>query len=159
MSDVQSSAHAAAALKPIAGPIAGLIFALGIIGTGSLAVPVLAGSTAYAIGEGCKWPVGLARKPKRAAAFYSVLALSVGFGVALNFTPIDLIKVLYWSAVINGVLAAPVMTMLMLLVNRRNVMGKLVIEGWLYWLGRASTAAMALCIVGTAASMLMPTTS
>ena len=136
-----------------------LVFALGIIGTGLLAVPVLAGSTAYAIGEGRKWPVGLARKPKQAVAFYSVLALSVGLGVVLNFTPIDPIKALYWSAVINGVLAAPVMTMLMLLVRRRDVMGKLVVEGWLYWLGWASTAAMALCIVGMAASMLMPTTS
>ncbi|QIO36591.2 NRAMP family divalent metal transporter [Bradyrhizobium sp. 1(2017)] len=159
VTDVQSSAQAAAALKPIAGPLAELVFALGIIGTGLLAVPVLAGSTAYAIGEGRKWPVGLARKPKQAVAFYSVLALSVGLGVALNFTPIDPIKALYWSAVINGVLAAPVMTMLMLLVRRRDVMGKLVVEGWLYWLGWASTAAMALCIVGMAASMLMPTTS
>ncbi|MGN8544816.1 divalent metal cation transporter [Bradyrhizobium sp. 13971] len=85
VTDVQSSAQAAAALKPIAGPLAELVFALGIIGTGLLAVPVLAGSTAYAIGEGRKWPVGLAHKPKQAVAFYAVLALSVGLGVALNF--------------------------------------------------------------------------
>ncbi|MDH2356324.1 divalent metal cation transporter [Bradyrhizobium sp. SSUT112] len=159
VTDVQSSAQAAAALKPIAGGLAELVFALGIIGTGLLAVPVLAGSTAYAIGEGRRWPVGLARKPRQAVAFYSVLALSVGLGVALNFTPIDPIKALYWSAVINGVLAAPVMTVLMLLVRRRDVMGKLVVEGWLYWLGWASTAAMALCIVGMAVSMLMPGSS
>jgi NRAMP (natural resistance-associated macrophage protein)-like metal ion transporter len=89
VTDVQSSLQAAEALKPIAGAFAEIIFALGIIGTGLLAIPVLAGSTAYAIGEGRKWPVGLSRKPKQAAAFYSVLALSVGLGVILNFTPLD----------------------------------------------------------------------
>jgi len=156
ITDVGSSAEAAAALKPIAGPFAEFVFAVGIIGTGLLAIPVLAGSTAYAIGEGRKWPVGLARKPKQATAFYSVLALSVGLGVALNFTPVDPIKALYWSAVINGVLAAPIMAMMMLLVRRPDVMGSLVVRGWLYWLGWASTAAMALCIVGMAASMLLP---
>ena len=159
VTDVQSSAQAAAALKPIAGPLAELVFALGIIGTGLLAVPVLAGSTAYAIGEGRKWPVGLARKPKQAVAFYSVLALSVGLGIGLNFTPLDPIKALYWSAVINGVLAAPVMTMLMLLVRTREIMGELVVRGWLYGLGWISTTAMALCIVGMALSMLLPGSS
>ena len=128
------------------------MFALGIVGTGLLAIPVLAGSTAYAIGEGKKWPVGLARKPKQAAAFYAVVALSGGFGIALNFTALDPIKALYWSAVINGSLAAPVMVMLMILVRRRKVMGDLVIEGWLYWLGWASTAAMAFCVMGMALS-------
>jgi Mn2+/Fe2+ NRAMP family transporter len=108
VTDVQSSAQAAEALKPGAGPAAELIFALGIIGTGLLAIPVLAGSTAYAVGEGRKWPVGLARKPKEAVAFYTVLAISGLLGVGLNFTPIDPIKALYWSAVVNGVLAAPV---------------------------------------------------
>lgn len=154
--DVQSSAQAAAALEPIAGPFAAIVFALGIIGTGLLAIPVLAGSTAYAIGEGRKWPVGLARKPKQSTPFYSVLALSVGLGVALNFTPVDPIKALYWSAVINGVLAAPIMAIMMLLVARPDIMGDLVVRGWLYWLGWASTAAMALCIVGMAVSTLLP---
>ena len=93
-------------------------------------------------------------KPKQAAAFYSVLVLSLGPGVAIDFAPIDPIKALYGSAVINGVLAAPVMTMLMLLVRRRDVMGTLVVEGWLHRLGWASTAAMAFCIVGMAISML-----
>jgi NRAMP (natural resistance-associated macrophage protein)-like metal ion transporter len=150
--DIQSSAQAAQALKPVAGAFAELIFALGIVGTGLLAIPVLAGSTAYAIGEGKKWPVGLARKPKQATAFYAVVALSGGVGVALNFTALDPIKALYWSAVINGILAAPVMVMLMILVRRRKVMGDLVIEGWLYWLGWTSTAAMAFCVVGMALS-------
>ncbi|MBR0945450.1 NRAMP family divalent metal transporter, partial [Bradyrhizobium liaoningense] len=127
--DIESSAQAAEALKPIAGPFAELIFALGIVGTGLLAIPVLAGSTAYAIGEGRRWKVGLSRKPKEAIAFYSVLALSGFCGIGLNFTPIDPIKALYWSAVVNGVLAAPVMVLLMVLVRRPKVMGKLVVTG------------------------------
>jgi len=155
VTDVQSSAQAAEALKPVAGPAAELIFALGIIGTGLLAIPVLAGSTAYAVGEGRKWPVGLARKPKEAVAFYTVLAISGLIGIGLNFTPIDPIKALYWSAVVNGVLAAPVMAVLMTLVRRPNVMGKLVVRGWLYWMGWISTAAMALCIVGMGTTMFM----
>ena len=148
VTDIQSSSQAAEALKPIAGAFAEFIFALGIVGTGLLAIPVLAGSTAYAIGEGRKWPVGLSRKPRQAVAFYSVLALSVGSRRSTQFYPHDPIKALYWSAVINGVLAAPVMVMMMLLARRRNVMGDLVVSGWLYWLGWASTAAMGLCIVG-----------
>jgi NRAMP (natural resistance-associated macrophage protein)-like metal ion transporter len=155
VTDIQSSSQAAEALKPIAGAFAEIIFALGIIGTGLLAIPVLAGSTAYAIGEGRKWPVGLSRKPKQAVAFYSVLALSVGLGIVLNFTPVDPIKALYWSAVINGVLAAPVMVMLMVLVRNREVMGDLVVRGWLYALGWASTIAMAFCIVGMIASLFL----
>jgi NRAMP (natural resistance-associated macrophage protein)-like metal ion transporter len=156
ITDIQSSAQAAEALKPVAGAFAGLVFALGIIGTGLLAIPVLAGSTAYAIGEGRKWPVGLARKPKEATAFYSVLAISVAVAVALNFMPIDPIKALYWSAVINGVLAAPVMGVLMVLVRKREVMGNLVVRGWLYGLGWLATAAMALCIIGMVATMVVP---
>ncbi|WP_375313439.1 Nramp family divalent metal transporter [Bradyrhizobium sp. A5] len=153
--DIQSSAQAAEALRPIAGPFAELIFALGIIGTGLLAIPVLAGSTAYAIGEGRRWKVGLSRKPKEAIAFYTVLGLSGLCGIGLNFTPIDPIKALYWSAVVNGVLAAPVMVILMLLVRRPKVMGDLVVTGPLYWLGWASTIAMAFCIVGMVATMFM----
>jgi Mn2+/Fe2+ NRAMP family transporter len=151
--NIVSSSQAAEGLKPVAGAFAELIFALGIIGTGLLAIPVLAGATAYAIGEGRKWPVGLSRKPKEAVAFYGVLTVSVALGVALNFTPIDPIKALYWSAVINGVLAAPVMIVMMLMVRRKSVMGDLVVKGPVYWLGWISTAAMGLCIVGMAMSM------
>jgi NRAMP (natural resistance-associated macrophage protein)-like metal ion transporter len=157
--DIQSSAQAAAALRPIAGPLAEFIFALGIIGTGLLAIPVLAGSTAYAIGEGRRWKVGLSRKPKEAIAFYGVLGLSGLCGIGLNFTPIDPIKALYWSAVVNGVLAAPVMLLLMVLVRRPKVMGKLVVTGPLYWLGWTSTIAMAFCIVGMAATLFMGSSS
>ena len=146
--DIQSSAEAAEALRPIAGAFAEVIFALGIVGTGLLAIPVLAGATAYAVGEGRRWQVGLSRKPKEAAAFYAVLALSAGFGIALNFTPINPISALYWSAVINGVLAVPVMVLLMFMARRHDVMGKFVInKGTLYWLGWLSTAAMTLSVI------------
>ena len=144
--DIETSAQAAEALRPIAGVMAEFIFALGIIGTGLLAVPVLAGSAAYAIGEGRRWTVGLARKPREAVAFYAVLALSAGIGILLNFTPINPIAALYWSAVINGILAVPVMILLMFLARRRDVMSKFVITGPLYWLGWLSTAAMAVCV-------------
>jgi NRAMP (natural resistance-associated macrophage protein)-like metal ion transporter len=145
--DIQTSAQAAEALRPIAGKFAEVIFALGIIGTGLLAIPVLAGATAYAVGEGRRWPVGLARKPKEAAAFYAVLALSAGFGIALNFTSINPISALYWSAVINGVLAVPVMVLLMFMARRKDVMDRFVITGPLYWLGWLSTAAMLLSVL------------
>src|SRR4029078_2436150 len=146
--DIQTSAQAAEALKPLAGALAETIFALGIIGTGLLAIPLLAGWTAYAIGEGRRWPVGLSRKPEKAIAFYAVLAVSVLLGIGLNFTPLNPIRALYWSAVINGLLAPPVMVLLMLLVRKERVMGKLIVEGWLYWLGWLATVAMALSIVG-----------
>lgn len=153
--DIQTSAQAAEALRPIAGPLAEVIFALGIVGTGLLAIPVLAGATAYAVGEGWRWPVGLARKPTEAVAFYSVLALSGGIGMALNFTPIDPISALYWSAVVNGVLAVPVMLLLMLMARREDVMGRFVIGGWLYWLGWLSTGTMALSVVAMGAGLLL----
>ncbi|HEY0233426.1 MAG TPA: Nramp family divalent metal transporter [Afipia sp.] len=145
--DIETSAQAAEALRPVAGRFAEFIFALGIIGTGLLAVPVLAGSAAYAIGEGRQWTVGLARKPREAVAFYAVLALSAGIGIILNFTPINPISALYWSAVINGVLAVPVMILLMFLARRKDVMSKFVIKGPLYWLGWLSTFAMTICVI------------
>ncbi|MCC8977534.1 NRAMP family divalent metal transporter [Bradyrhizobium acaciae] len=153
--DIQTSAQAAEALRPIAGPFAEMIFALGIVGTGLLAIPVLAGATAYAVSEGRRWPVGLTRKPREAIAFYSVLALSGGIGVALNFTPIDPISALYWSAVVNGVLAVPVMVLLMFMARHKEVMGRFVIGGWLYWLGWLSTAAMALSVIAMGLGLLI----
>jgi Mn2+/Fe2+ NRAMP family transporter len=148
--DIQTSAEAAEALRPIAGAFAEFIFALGIVGTGLLAIPVLAGATAYAVGEARRWPVGLARKPKQAVAFYSVLALSAAIGIALNFTSINPIAALYWSAVINGVLAVPVMVLLMMMARRTEVMGRFVIGGALYWLGWLATAAMLLSVLAMA---------
>ncbi|MGY3442321.1 MULTISPECIES: NRAMP family divalent metal transporter [unclassified Bradyrhizobium] len=153
--DIQTSAQAAEALRPIAGPFAEVIFALGIVGTGLLAIPVLAGATAYAVSEGRRWPVGLARKPKEAIAFYSVLALSGGIGIALNFTPIDPISALYWSAVVNGVLAVPVMVLLMFMARHKEVMGRFVIGAWLYWLGWLSTGAMGLSVIAMGIGFLL----
>jgi NRAMP (natural resistance-associated macrophage protein)-like metal ion transporter len=146
--DIQTSAQAAQALRPIAGAFAEVVFALGIVGTGLLAIPVLAGAAAYAVGEGRQWRVGLARKPKEAAAFYAVLALSAAIGIGLNFTPINPISALYWSAVINGVLAVPVMVLLLIMARRKVVMDRFVISGPLHWLGWLSTAAMALSVIG-----------
>jgi Mn2+/Fe2+ NRAMP family transporter len=148
VTDIESSAQAAEALKPVAGELAYLIFTLGIIGTGLLAVPVLAGSAAYALGEGRRWPVGLDRRPKEAAAFYASVAIATLIGIGLNFTPINPIKALYWSAVINGVVAVPVMVLLMLMTANRSIMGDFTIGGWLRGLGWLSTAAMAACVVG-----------
>lgn len=153
--DIETSAQAAEALRPIAGAFAEIIFALGIVGTGLLAIPVLAGAAAYAVGEGRRWPVGLARKPNKAVAFYSVLALSAAIGVALNFTPINPISALYWSAVINGVLAVPVMVLLMIMVRRHDVMGRFVVRGPLYWLGWLSTAVMVAAVAGMAIGLLL----
>lgn len=150
--DVESSAQAAEALRPIAGPFTFAIFTIGIVGTGLLAVPVLTGSVAYAIGEARKWPVGLARQPTDAKAFYSVIALATVVGIVLNFTPVDPIKALYWSAVINGVVAVPVMAIMMLMAAQRRVMGEAVVTGWLRWLGWASTAAMAAAASGMIAT-------
>jgi NRAMP (natural resistance-associated macrophage protein)-like metal ion transporter len=153
--DIQTSAQAAEALRPIAGAFAEVIFALGIVGTGLLAIPVLAGATAYAVGEGRRWPVGLARKPKAAVAFYSVLALSAAIGITLNFSSINPISALYWSAVINGVLAVPVMVLLMIMARRKDVMGHFVVGGPLYWLGWLSTAAMLLSVLAMAVGFFL----
>jgi NRAMP (natural resistance-associated macrophage protein)-like metal ion transporter len=148
MTNIESSAQAAEALRPIAGDFAFALFALGIVGTGLLAVPILAGSAAYAVGEARRWPVGLTRQPKEAVAFYSTLAAATGLGVAITLSPIDPIKALYWTAVINEIIAVPVMTVMMLMTAQSKIMGKFVIKGWLRWLGWASTITMAACVVG-----------
>ncbi len=146
--DINSAAEAAEALKPIAGPFASLLFSLGIVGTGLLALPVLGGSAAYAVGEALKWPVGLERKAKEAKAFYSVLAVATLIGLTLNFTNFDPIKALVWAAIINGITAAPVMCFMMLLASKRKVMGELTLPFYLKILGWIATAIMALAAVG-----------
>jgi NRAMP (natural resistance-associated macrophage protein)-like metal ion transporter len=148
ITNVETSAQAAEALRPIAGAFAFVLFAFGIIGTGLLAVPILAGSAAYAIGEGCKWTVGLSRKPRQATAFYSILTAATMLGVGMTLSPIDPIKALYWSAVINGVVAVPVMSVMMVMTAQRKIMGKFIVVGWLRSLGWLSTAAMAACVAG-----------
>jgi Mn2+/Fe2+ NRAMP family transporter len=118
--DIDSAQTAAEALRPVAGELSFLIFALGIIGTGFMAVPVLAGSAAYAVEEALRWPIGLARRPKAARAFYLTLATATAIGTAINFLPLDPMRALYWSAVINGVMAAPIIVVIMKLARRRN---------------------------------------
>jgi NRAMP (natural resistance-associated macrophage protein)-like metal ion transporter len=153
ITNIQTSADAAEALKPIAGRAAYVVFTLGIVGTGLLAVPVLAGSAAYAIGEARQWPTGLGRQPKEAQAFYATLVIATLVGMGLNFTPINPIKALYWSAVINGVVAAPVMVVMMLLASRHDIMGRFAVKGWLRLLGWAATVVMAAVVVAMFATM------
>lgn len=152
VTDIQSSAQAAEALEPVAGKFAELLFVIGIVGTGLLAVPVLAGSAAYGLGEAFRWPTGLARKPKDAKAFYATIAIATMLGVALNFTPINPIQALFWSAVVNGVVAVPIMVVMMLMSVNKAVMGEHTIGGWLWGLGWLSTAIMALCAIGMGVS-------
>lgn len=152
---IETSAQAAEALKPVAGRYAELVFALGIIGTGLLAIPVLAGSAAYALGEARHWRVGLARQPSEATAFYATIAAATVLGMALNFTPINPITALYWSAVINGVVAVPVMIMLMLATRRRAVMGAFTVTGVLSRLGWLCCAVMAAAVAAMLVTMVV----
>jgi Mn2+/Fe2+ NRAMP family transporter len=153
--DIDSPQMAAEALRPIAGKFAFLIFALGIIGTGFMAVPVLAGSAAYAIGEALRWPVGLARRPKEARTFYATLAAATAIGTIINFVPIDPIRALYWSAVINAVMAAPIIAVMMSLASSPQVMARFTLPPWLRVIGWITTAVMALCVMGMFMTLLM----
>ena len=143
MHDIRTSAQAAAALKPLAGDFAFVLFALGIVGTGMLAIPVLAGSTAYALSEARKWPIGLAKQPQHARAFYGTIAIATMGGVLLNFLPVDPIRALFLSAVVNGIVAAPVMAIIMLMATRKRIMGRFVIGRGLQIFGWTATAVMA----------------
>jgi len=155
VTEIESSSQAAEALRPLAGPFAFTLFALGIIGTGLLAVPVLAGSAAYAVGEARRWPVGLARKPARAKGFYGTLGLATAIGVAINFSPIDPIRALFWSAVINGVVAVPVMAVMMHMTGNPKIMGKFRVHDGLRFLGWVSTGVMAAAAVGMVATSVL----
>ncbi|MCW3477152.1 NRAMP family divalent metal transporter [Limobrevibacterium gyesilva] len=151
--DIQTSSQAAEALRPIAGKFAFTVFAAGIIGTGLLALPVLAGSAAYALGEAFQWPVGLARRPYAAHAFYATIAIATLIGVLINFSPIDPVKALFWSAVINGVVAVPVMVMTMLLASRRAVMAQFALGTPLKTMGWVATGVMTAAAVGMFATL------
>ncbi len=120
------------------------VFSLGILGARLLAVPVLAGSAAFAIGEARKWPTGLARRPLQAKAFYATVAIATLVGVVLNFTSINL----FWSAVINGVVAVPVMVLMMLLTSNTKVMGQFTVTGMLRFTGWLAAAIMAAAVAG-----------
>lgn len=148
ITNIQTSEQAAEALRPIAGEFAFLIFGFGIIGTGLLALPVLAGSSAYAVGEAFNWKVGLAHKLKRAKGFYAILAGATLLGGLMNYTPIDPVKALFWSAVINGVVAVPVMAMMMLMGSNRKVMGDFSLPPILKIFGWLATFAMAITAFG-----------
>jgi Mn2+/Fe2+ NRAMP family transporter len=148
ITNIQTSSEAAEALRPVAGRFAFGVFTLGILGTGLLAVPVLAGSAAYAIGEARKWPTGLARQPLQAKAFYVTLATAILVGVALNSTSFNPIQALFWSAVINGVVAVPVMVLMMLLTANTKVMGQFTATCVLRFTGWLATAVMAAAVVG-----------
>jgi NRAMP (natural resistance-associated macrophage protein)-like metal ion transporter len=144
VTNIQTTSQAAEALRPAAGRLAYLMFALGIVGTGLLAVPVLAGSSAYAIGEAFRMPVGLEKKPRRAPLFYAVIAFSTFAGVLLNVTHVDPIKALFWSAVVNGIASAPIMVVIMFLATGRRVMGTFRLPLRLRVLGWGATGVMAI---------------
>ncbi len=150
VTDIQTSSQAAEALRPVAGRFVFLIFSLGIIGTGLLALPVLAGSSAYAIGEAFGWHVGLARKPARAMRFYVTIAGITAAGAVLNVVALDPIKALFWSAVINGVVAVPVMVMMMRLACNPAVMGRFTLPPILKTIGWLATVVMGAAAVGMA---------
>jgi Mn2+/Fe2+ NRAMP family transporter len=144
--NIQTAAQAAEALRPLAGQSAFLLFAAGIITTGLLAVPVLAGSAAYAVSETFGWGGGLNHTWQEARGFYAIIVGCTVGGMALDFTPIDPIRALYFSAVVNGVAAVPIMAMLMLIASRRQVMGEFALRGPVRWLGWAGTALMAVAV-------------
>ena len=142
ITDVQSAAQAAQALRPLAGDFAFALFSLGIIATGLLAVPVLASSAAYAVAEAFGWAEGLERHWREAKGFYAIIGFATIVGTGLDFTPIDPMKALYWSAVINGVVAVPIMAAMMLLAGKPQVMGALPVRGKTRALGWGAVALM-----------------
>jgi NRAMP (natural resistance-associated macrophage protein)-like metal ion transporter len=146
VTEIHTSAQAASALRPIAGEFAFWLFSAGIIGTGLLAIPVLAGSAAYAMAGAFQWRNSLELKPVTAKGFYGIIALSTLIGVGLCFTPIDPIKALYWSAVINGVISVPIMVVMMLMAARSKVMGQFVISFKLKAVGWLCTVVMAIAV-------------
>jgi Mn2+/Fe2+ NRAMP family transporter len=152
---IETAADAANALRPIAGDFAFLLFAMGIIGTGLLAIPVLAGSAAYAVAELYEWPSSLEAKVPRAVGFYAIIAASTLIGFGLTFTPLDPIRMLIWSAIINGVVAVPIMAMMMLIVTHKDAMGRfrarrpLAIAGW------GATGLMAITVAAMVISMAL----
>ncbi len=152
ITDINSAAQAASALRPLAGDFAFLLFALGILGVGLIGVPVLAGSGAYALSEVLNWNTGLERKVSDAQGFYSIIVVSVFLGLAIQYTPISPMKALFWSAVINGVIAVPLMVVVILLVSKKSVMGKFTASRPIVILGWVAVAVMGFAAIG----MLIP---
>jgi NRAMP (natural resistance-associated macrophage protein)-like metal ion transporter len=152
--NLTSAAQAAEALRPLAGQAAFALFALGIIGTGLLSVPVLAGSAAYALGEARRWPVGLARRPLQAKAFYAAIAVATLLGALANIVSLNPVKALVWAAVINGMVAVPVMALLMMMAANPRIMGEFrIVRSWIA-LGWIATAVMGVAAVAFIAATL-----
>jgi Mn2+/Fe2+ NRAMP family transporter len=147
VTNINSAAQAAEALKPLAGDFTFLLFALGIIGTGLLAVPVLAGSAAYAVSEAFGWRATLEAKAPDAVGFYTIIAAATVIGFGLGFTGIDAIHMLVWSAVLNGIVAVPIMAMMMVIVANAQLMGRFKAKSWLIALGWIGTALMAVAVI------------
>ncbi|HEX3574175.1 MAG TPA: divalent metal cation transporter [Rhodopila sp.] len=146
ITDIQTSSQAAEALRPIAGAFTFALFAAGIIGIGLLAIPVLAGSCAYALGEALAWPTGLDRLPLDARAFYGTIVVSTLIGVMINFIGLDPVKALFWAAVINGVVAVPLMVVMMIMAMAPKVMGQFILPPALCVMGWLCTAVMAIAV-------------
>jgi Mn2+/Fe2+ NRAMP family transporter len=152
ITDIQTGAQAAEALRPLAGKLAFVLFSVGIIGTGLIAIPVLAGSSAYALAEAIKWPIGLDRKLHSAKGFYGIICGATLLGVALNFIGINPIKALFWSAVINGVAAVPIMIVMMLMTTNEKVTGAVrlpVRQKVIGWIATVVMFAVAACMIVT----------
>jgi len=148
ITEISTSAQAATALEPLAGRFAFLLFVCGIVGTGLLAVPVLAASACYGVGEACRWKTSLERKPGEAARFYAAITIATLTGLSLNFLHIDPVKALFWAAILNGIVAAPLMAVIMTMASSQKVMGKLVIPAYLKWVGWLATAVMLCACIG-----------
>ncbi|MBW8815431.1 MAG: divalent metal cation transporter [Caulobacterales bacterium] len=144
---IDTAAAAAEALRPVAGPFAFVLFSLGIVGTGLLAVPVLAGSAAYAIGESQGWECGLEYKPWEAVGFYTVIGIATLLGLLIDWSPIDPMRALFWSAVVNGIVAVPIMVAMMLVASRRSQMGRFTAGLGLRVFGWAATVVMGASVV------------
>src|SRR5437899_5347954 len=142
VTNINSATQAAEALRPLAGDFTFALFALGIIGTGLLAIPVLAGSAAYGVAEIFGWPSTLAAKFPEAVGFYTIISAATVIGFAIGFTPLDPIQLLVWTAVINGIVAVPIMAIMMLIVTNKNVMGRFAARPWLAYAGWVATALM-----------------
>jgi NRAMP (natural resistance-associated macrophage protein)-like metal ion transporter len=146
ITNIQTSTQAAEALRPLGGSATFLLFSLGIIGTGMLAVPVLAGSAAYAVAESFEWRSGLDRTLLEAREFYGIITVATVGGVILNFTRVDPMRALLWSAEINGVIAVPIMAVMILLAARKDIMGRFIVRPGLRRLGWLATAVMAITV-------------
>lgn len=152
ITDIQTTRQAAEALRPLAGEFAFLLFSLGIIGTGLLAVPVLAASAGYAVADAFQWRSGLGHEVMEAKGFFGVIAASTAIGTAIDFTSIDPIKALVWSAVVNGIIAVPVMAVMMRLGNKREILGEFTLTRRHRFLGWLATAVMATAVVAMIAA-------